>query len=47
MKYQVTLWVSGRNYTDVVYANSPRDARDAAQARNPEAKIVSVNGTFK
>jgi len=47
MKYQVTLWVSGKNFTDIVHANSPRDAREIAQARNPNVKIVSVNGTFK
>lgn len=47
MKYEVKLWVSGRNFTDFVYANSPRDARETAQVRNPTAKVVSVNGTFK
>ena len=47
MKYEITLWVSGRNFKDVVYANSPQDARVTAEARNPTARIVAINGTFK
>jgi len=47
MKYEVKLWVSGRNFTDVVVANSPRDARETAAARNPTARVVAINGTFK
>ena len=47
MKYQVTLWVSGKNFTDIVYATSPREARETAEARNPTARVVSVNGTLK
>ena len=47
MKYEVTLYVSGRNFKDIVVANSPRDARVTAEARNPTARIVAINGTFK
>ena len=47
MKYEVTLYVSGRNFKDIVIANSPQDARVTAEARNPTARVVAVNGTFK
>lgn len=46
MKYQVKLWVSGKNFIEEVYANSPRDAKETAQARNPTAKVVAINATF-
>lgn len=47
MKYEVTLWISGRNFKDVVIANSPQDARVTASVRNPTARIVAVNGVFR
>lgn len=46
MKYKVKLWVGGQNFLEEVYANSPREAKETAQIRNPNAKVVSVNATF-
>ena len=47
MKYEVQLYVGGKVFKEEVYANSPKVARETAQARNPTAKIVGVNGVFK
>jgi hypothetical protein len=47
MKYIVDLYISGKVFKEEVYANSPKDAKETAQARNPTAKIVAVNATFK
>ena len=47
MKYEVQLYVGGKVFKEEVYANSPKDARETSQARNPTAKIVGVNGVFK
>ena len=47
MKYEVQLYVGGKVFKEEVYANSPKDARETVQARNPTAKVVGVNATFK
>jgi len=47
MKYIVQLYVGGKVFTEEVQAVSPKDARETAQARNPHARIVGVNATFK
>jgi hypothetical protein len=47
MKWEVQLYVGGKVFKEEVYANSPKDARETAQARNPTAKVVGVNATFK
>ena len=47
MKYEVKLYVGGKVFIEEVYANSPKDARETAQARNPNARVMGVNGTFK
>jgi hypothetical protein len=47
MKYLVELYVGGKVFKDEVYANSPKDARETAQVKNPTAKVVSVNVSFK
>lgn len=47
MKYIVDLYIGGKVFKEEVYANSPKDARETAQARNPTAKIVGVNGSFR
>lgn len=46
MKYKVQLYVGGKVFTEEVYANDPKDARETAQARNPKAKVISVNASF-
>lgn len=47
MKYLVDLYVGGKVFKEEVYANSPKDARETAQVRNPTAKVVGVNVSFK
>ena len=47
MKYLVDLYVGGKVFKEELYANSPKDARETAQARNPTAKVVGVNVSFK
>jgi hypothetical protein len=47
MKFIVDLYVGGKVFKEEVYANNPKDARETAQARNPKAKVVGVNATFK
>jgi len=47
MKYEVQLYVGGKVFKEEVYANSPKDARETATARNPTAKVIGINATFK
>ena len=47
MKYEVKLYVGGKVFTEEVQANTPKDARETALARNPTAKVVGVNVTFR
>jgi hypothetical protein len=47
MKYIVDLYVGGKVFKEEVQANNPQDARATAIARNPTAKVVGVNATFK
>jgi len=43
MKCEVKLYVSGKVFSEFVEARDYKDARETALARNPHAKIVSVN----
>ena len=47
MKFVVELYVGGKVFKEEVYANSPKDARETAIARNPTAKVVGVNVSFR
>lgn len=47
MKYEVKLYQGGKVFIEEVYANSPKDARETAQVRNPTCKVIGVNATFK
>ena len=47
MKYIVELYVGGKVFTETVQANNQQDARQTAQARNPHAKVIGVNVSFK
>jgi hypothetical protein len=47
MKYIVELYVGGKVFKEEVYATNPKDARETALARNPTAKVVGVNPTFR
>jgi hypothetical protein len=46
MKYIVDLYVGGKVFKEEVQATNPKDARETALARNPNAKILSVTGVF-
>ena len=43
MKCKVELYVSGKVFYELVEARDYQDARRTALARNPTAKVVSVN----
>ena len=43
MKCEVQLYVAGKVFTEQVYAVYYEEARRVALARNPNARIVSVN----
>lgn len=47
MKWIVTLYQGGKTFTEEVYANSPKDARETAKVRNPTCKVIGTNGSFK
>jgi hypothetical protein len=47
MKYIVDLYVGGKVFKEEVQANNQKDARETAQARNPKAKVIGVNVSFR
>ena len=47
MKVKVQLYVAGKVFDEVVYAVNYQDAKETALARNPKAKVISVNAVFK
>lgn len=47
MKYIVELYVGGKVFKEEVYAINTTEARQVALARNPNAKIMGVNVSFK
>ena len=47
MKYEVQLYVGGTVFYETVQATNYQDAKETALARNPKAKVVSVNVSFK
>jgi hypothetical protein len=47
MKYIVELYVGGKVFKEEVQATNPQDARSTALARNPHAKVVAVNVSFR
>tara|TARA_B100001250_G_scaffold114135_1_gene96608 strand:+ start:37 stop:180 length:144 start_codon:yes stop_codon:yes gene_type:complete len=47
MKCDVKLFVAGTVFTETVQARNYQEARQVALARNPTAKIVGVNASFK
>ena len=46
MKCEVQLFVAGQVFTETVNAGAYQDARQVALARNPNARIISVNKKF-
>ena len=47
MKCRVQLYVAGKVFYEEVEARDYQDARQTALARNPTAKVISVNAVFK
>lgn len=47
MKYIVDLYVSGKVFKEEVQATNRKDAKETALARNPTAKVMSVNASFQ
>ena len=47
MVCEVKLYVAGKVFTEQVEAVNYQDARETALARNPKAKVISVNAVFK
>ena len=43
MKWEVKLYVGGQVFTESVHAVNYSDAKETALARNPKAKVISVN----
>ena len=46
MKCEVQLFVAGQVFTETVHAVDYQEARQVALARNPNARIISVNKKF-
>jgi hypothetical protein len=47
MKFIVDLYVGGKVFKEQVQANNNQDAKVTALARNPTAKVIGVNVSFK
>jgi hypothetical protein len=46
MKCRVQLYVAGTLFNEDVHAKDYQEAKQVALARNPNAKVVSVNAIF-
>ena len=46
MVCEVQLYVAGQVFTEEVEAVNYQDAKEVALARNPNARVVSVNAKF-
>ena len=46
MKVEVKLYVGGKVFSEVVEAVNYADAKETALARNPKARVISVNAVF-
>lgn len=46
MRCKVQLYVAGKVFTEQVEARDYREAKEVALARNPNAKVISVNAVF-
>jgi len=47
MKWIVKLWVAGKIFTDEVIATNPKQAIETSKNRNPYARVISVNISFR
>ena len=46
MKCIVELYVAGKVFKEGVFARNYSEAKEVALARNPNAKVISVNAKF-
>ena len=46
MIWEVKLYVGGQVFTEEVHAVNYQEAREVALARNPNARVISVNAKF-
>ena len=46
MKCKVELYVAGKTFNESVHARDYAEAEQVALARNPNARVVSVNADF-
>ena len=46
MRVKVELIVAGQVFTETVHAVDYQEAREVALARNPNARVISVNKKF-
>ena len=47
MKWKVDLYIAGKLFHEIVIARNHTDAKQTAIARNPTARVISVNAVFK
>ena len=47
MKCEVKLYVAGTVFTETVQARDYQEASQVAHARNPNARVMGVNASFK
>ena len=47
MKWAVKLYVGGKLFEEKDHAVNFQDAKETALARNPKARVISVNPTYK
>ena len=43
MKWVVELYVAGKVFKEEVHAVNYQDAKETAQARNPNARVIAAN----
>ena len=46
MKFEVKLYVPVQTFSEEVHAVNYQEARQVALARNPNARVISVNAKF-
>ena len=47
MRCKVELYVAGSIFNEEVHARDYQEARQVALARNPNARVISVNAVFR
>ncbi len=47
MKYEVKLYIGGKVFTEEVYSNDVKSAKETAKVRNPTCKVIGANVVFR